>query len=170
MAKQDFTGQQEGETVQLVFRRHRSVMTSGVVTVLLIIVVALLPLLWWREQQWAWIVAVVGVVMAVIQAFRVWVRWYYTVYVVTDRRIRQQIQHSLFRKTTVDVYLDKVDNISYNIKGFLGSLLGYGTITLYTAAGDMIMAKIGHCEDIYSDLSTAVRQFGGSTMDNNDEE
>ena len=48
--------------------------------------------------------------LVVVIIFRSWLRWYYSVYIVTNLRIRQQIQQGLFRKTAVDVYLDKVDN------------------------------------------------------------
>ena len=111
-----------------------------------------------------------GLAVVAIIVFYAWLRWYYSVYIVTNYRIRQQLQRGLFRKTAIDVYLDKVENISYNIRGIRGSLMGYGTIVLYTSAGDMVMPRIAHCEDIYGRLTTAVRAAGGSLEQDDDDE
>lgn len=171
MASQEFPGQQPGEEVQFVFRRHPSVMTrSALVSMAILLIVIGLLVLWGRNAPWLWYVALAGIVLIGIIMFRAWLRWYYSVYIVTNLRIRQQIQQGLFRKTAVDVYLDKVDNISYNIAGLRGSLCGYGTIVLYTTAGDLIMTRIAKCESVCSDLSTAIRAAGGETDRRNNEE
>ena len=111
-----------------------------------------------------------AVILAIWNAFHAWIRWYYSVYIVTNRRIKQQIQRSLFRKTSIDVYLDKVQTISYNLGGLRGSLSGYGMIVLHTMAGDMVMTKIANCEEVYSRLSEIVRQAGGNIEQGNDNE
>ena len=171
MASQDFPGQQLGEEIQFVFRRHPSVMTRSVVVASIILLLAVLSLvLWGGDVLWLWYIAIVCLIMALLIVFWAWLRWYYSVYIVTNLRIRQQIQQGLFRKTAVDVYLDKVDNISYNISGLRGSLCGYGTIVLYTTAGDLIMTRIAKCESVCSDLSIAIRAAGGETDRRNNEE
>ena len=161
MAEKAFVGQQDGEEIQLVLRRHHSVMTHGLVMAGLVLAISAAPPLVWR-LQWLWLVFLAGLLLAVIIAFNTWIKWYYGVYIVTNRRVRQQIQRGLFHKTTIDVYLDKVQNISYNISGLKGSLLGYGTILLRTMAGDMMMTKIANCEEVYNQLS----QIAQTTNDN----
>ena len=171
MANQDFAGQQAGEEVKFIFRRHPSVMTRSIIVVGVILLITVLPLvLWSKTAPWLWYALAIAVILVVVIIFRSWLRWYYSVYIVTNLRIRQQIQQGLFRKTAVDVYLDKVDNISYNISGIRGSLCGYGTIVLYTTAGDLIMTRIADCESVYSNLSTAIRAAGGGTDRRNNEE
>ena len=161
MAEKAFVGQQDGEEIQLVLRRHHSVMMRGLVMAGLVLVIFATPPLVWK-LQWLWLVFLAGLLLAVIIAFNTWIKWYYGVYIVTNRRVRQQIQRGLFHKTTIDVYLDKVQNISYNISGLKGSLLGYGTILLRTMAGDMMMTKIANCEEVYNQLS----QIAQTTNDN----
>ena len=170
MANSDFPGQQPDEEISFIFRHHRSVMTKALLIAGLVIVLIGL-LLWWQwPAMWAMWVALAGLVVVAIIVFYAWLRWYYSVYIVTNYRIRQQLQRGLFRKTAIDVYLDKVENISYNIRGIRGSLMGYGTIVLYTSAGDMVMTRIAHCEDIYGRLTTAVRAAGGSLEQDDDDE
>ena len=161
MAEKAFVGQQDGEEIQLVLRRHHSVMARGLAMAGLVLVISAAPPLVWK-LQWLWLVFLAGLLLAVIIAFNTWIKWYYGVYIVTNRRVRQQIQRGLFHKTTIDVYLDKVQNISYNISGLKGSLLGYGTILLRTMAGDMMMTKIANCEEVYNQLS----QIAQTTNDN----
>lgn len=161
MAEKAFVGQQDGEEIQLVLRRHHSVMARGLVMAGLVLVISAAPPLVWK-LQWLWLVFLAGLLLAAIITFNTWIKWYYGVYIVTNRRVRQQIQRGLFHKTTIDVYLDKVQNISYNISGLKGSLLGYGTILLRTMAGDMMMTKIANCEEVYNQLS----QIAQTTNDN----
>ena len=170
MAGKDFTGQADDEVVKMVLHRHWSVLLKPLFSSLVIIIGVIALLCLWPKYQWLWYVAVVAVILAIWNVFRAWIRWYYSVYIVTNRRIKQQIQRSLFRKTSIDVYLDKVQTISYNISGLRGSLSGYGMLVLHTMAGDMVMTKIANCEEVYSRLSEIVRQAGGNLEQGNDNE
>lgn len=170
MAGKDFTGQADDEVVKMVLHRHWSVLLKPLFLSLVIIIGVITLLCLWPKYQWLWYVAVVAVILAIWNVFRAWIRWYYSVYVVTNRRIKQQVQRSLFRKTSIDVYLDKVQTISYNISGLRGSLSGYGMLVLHTMAGDMVMTKIANCEEVYSRLSEIVRQAGGNLEQGNDNE
>ena len=170
MAGKDFTGQADDEVVKMVLHRHWSVLLKPLFLSLVIIIGVITLLCLWSKYQWLWYVAVVAVILAIWNVFRAWIRWYYSVYIVTNRRIKQQIQRSLFRKTSIDVYLDKVQTISYNISGLRGSLSGYGMLVLHTMAGDMVMTKIANCEEVYSRLSEIVRQAGGNLEQGNDNE
>lgn len=170
MAGKDFTGQADDEVVKMVLHRHWSVLLKPLFLSLVIIIGAIASLCLWSKYQWLWYVAVVAVILAIWNVLHAWIRWYYSVYVVTNRRIKQQIQRSLFRKTSIDVYLDKVQTISYNISGLRGSLSGYGMLVLHTMAGDMVMTKIANCEEVYSRLSEIVRQAGGNLEQGNDNE
>lgn len=157
MHNHDFAGQLDDERVQLVCRQHPTVLIKPTLVALAIVVVAFAPLIFWHGDMWTWWVALVGVVVAAGQLFNTWLKWYYSVYIITDQRIRSQQQRNLFRKTAIDIYLNKVQNISYNIHG-LGNLFGYGTIMLQTLVGDMVMTKIADCEEIYEELAVAVKR------------
>lgn len=170
MAGKDFTGQADDEVVKMVLHRHWSVLLKPLFLSLVIIIGVITLLCLWPKYQWLWYVAVVAVLLVIWNAFHAWIRWHYSVYIVTNRRIKQQIQRSLFRKTSIDVYLDKVQTISYNISGLRGSLSGYGMLVLHTMAGDMVMTKIANCEEVYSRLSEIVRQAGGNLEQGNDNE
>lgn len=169
MVSREFDGQQEGEEVLAVFRLHRSVMMRGILLTLSILVVSFIPLIICHNQAWAWYLPLLGIALISLIGFNTWLKWYYSVYILTDRRIRQQLQRNLFRKSVVDIYLNKVQNISYNIRGLRGSLLGYGTIIVQTVTGDLIMTKIADCEKVYNQLSAAVQAARPTDDDDFDE-
>ena len=82
--------------------------------------------------------------------------WYFTIYIVTDQRIRQITQHGFFGKDVVELGLSKIQNISYNIPGFSGEMFGYGTIVIQTLVGDLVINKVQHPDEIYNKLQDAV--------------
>lgn len=169
MVKQSFVGQQAGEQVDFVFRRHYSVMLEASWPGIALLAVGGGVLTQWSQYPWSWYVALGLVVVGLLKIFGAWLSWYYSVNIVTNQRIRQQIQRGLFHKTTTDINLAKVENIQYNIDGLRGSMAGYGTIILQTMVGDMVMTKIAGCEQICGRLNRAVQRShrGASAQEEN---
>lgn len=152
----DFLGQQPGETIQFVIRRHHSMMyrqlSMSIIMVVLGLLVGISPIITGSMIWLRWTLAGLIVLLGLTMLFSAWLRWYYSIYIVTNHRIRQQIQHSLFKKKVIDIYLNKIENISYNISGIAGSMSGYGNIIIHTVAGDLLMTRIPNCEAIHSQL------------------
>lgn len=82
--------------------------------------------------------------------------WYYTIYIVTDQRLRQVTQRGFFGKDVVELGLSKIQSISYNVPGFSGEILGFGTIVVQTYVGDLTINKVEHPEETYNKLQDAV--------------
>lgn len=59
------------------------------------------------------------------------------------------VQKGLFRKTVVDLGLDKVASISMNVPGLLAGLGNYGTIIIQTAVGDLVISKVKNVKKVY---------------------
>ena len=85
--------------------------------------------------------------------------WYYTLYIVTDQRIRQVTQRGFFGKD-VEIGLSKVQSISYNIPWVQWGNFKFGTIVMQTYVGDLIINKVEHPEQIYNKLQDAVAYVG----------
>ena len=58
----------------------------------------------------------------------------------------------------VDLGLNKIQNISYDIPGFTGEVFGFGTIVIQTYVGDLVIDRVHHPEKIYNKLQDAIRK------------
>ncbi len=168
-APKEFPGQLEGETVELVFRQHPLVMRKALIGGLLIILVAVLPLDFQQIYSVDWLpgalLKLVWVAVAVVFFgwFYRWVGWYYTVYLVTSRRILVIKQKGFFDRKVDEWQLDVISNVNYHIAGFQAVLFGFGDITVRTYVGDLEMKTIHKPAEIHSQLLDAVRRGGGGS-------
>ena len=113
-----------------------------------------------RAHRGLGVVATVQIVAAVALGLIIFayhfILWYYTVYIVTNQRIRQVTQNGFFGTDVVELRLSKIQNISYNIPGFSGEVFGFGTIVIQTFVGDLVIHKVEHPDKTYNKLQDAV--------------
>jgi len=161
MTKLEFFGQHASEEVIFVFRRHIITMRRGFYGFLISFCLGSLPfILSSNLELLLW--SLIGMILGMLILFYHWIGWYFSVFIVTNERIRQVTQKNLFGKSVIDLNLSKVQNISYNVPGFTGEFLNFGTIVLQTMVGDMIINKVSHCERVYNQLSDAIHEAGGN--------
>lgn len=156
-----FDGQRDDEEVLFVFRRHIIAMRKGFYGLAIPFVIASVPFLIFPQHLWLFWVAMGGFGLGLLIFAYHWLGWYYSVFIVTNQRIQQVQQKGLFGKTVIDLTLSKIQNISYNIPGFTGEVLGFGTIIIQTFVGDMVLDKVEHPDKIYNKLQDAVHASTG---------
>ncbi|MEY4744451.1 MAG: hypothetical protein RL272_396 [Candidatus Parcubacteria bacterium] len=66
-------------------------------------------------------------------AARTYMVWRWNAFVVTTHRVVDVDQRGFFSRTVSEATFDKIQDVSYAIKGVLGTLLRFGTIELQTA-------------------------------------
>lgn len=155
-AQLDFEGQRPGEELLFVFRRHIIAMRKGFYLLLIPFALSSLPVLIWQDSIELLLSPLIGFTVGLILFFYHWMMWYFTVYIVTNQRLRQVTQRGFFGKDVVELQLSKIQNISYNIPGFSGELFGFGTIVIQTFVGDLIIRNVEHPDKTYNKLQDAV--------------
>jgi len=155
-AQLDFEGQRPGEKVEFVFRRHIIAMRKGFYLLLIPLVITAIPPLIWQSNLELFLLPVGGLALGLILFTYHLVMWYFTIYIVTNQRIRQVTQKGIFGKDVVELRLSKIQNISYNIPGFSGEIFGFGTIVIQTFVGDLVIRHVEHPEKTYNKLQNAV--------------
>lgn len=155
-AKLDFEGQRPGEEVLFVFRRHIIAMRKGFYLLLIPFALSALPVLIWQTNIELLISPLIGFTVGLLLFFYHWMMWYFTVYIVTNQRLRQVTQRGFFGKDVVELRLSKIQNISYNIPGFTGEIFGFGTIVIQTFVGDLVIRHVEHPDKTYNKLQDAV--------------
>ena len=153
-----FEGQRPGEAVLFVFRRHIIAMRKGFYALLIPLVITSIPPLIWQDKLELFLLPVGGLLLGLLLFSYHLIIWYFTVYIVTDERIRQVTQRGLFGKDIVELQLSKIQNISYNIPGLTGELFQFGTIVIQTFVGDLVINKVEHADKIYNKLQDAVHK------------
>ena len=152
----DFDGQRDGEELLFVFRRHIIAMRKGFYLLLIPLAITSIPPLIWQDVLELFLLPVAGFVVGLILFLYHFVMWYFTIYIVTDQRLRQITQKGFFGKDVVELRLSKIQNISYNIPGFSGEIFGFGTVVIQTFVGDLVINKVEHPDQIYNKLQDAV--------------
>ena len=155
-AKLDFEGQRPGEKVLFVFRRHLIAMRKGFWLLLIPLVITSIPPLIWQTNLELFLLPIAGLALGIILFLYHYIMWYFTIYLVTNQRIRQVTQKGIFGKDVVELRLSKIQNISYNIPGFTGEILGFGTIVIQTFVGDLVIRNVEHPDKTYNKLQNAV--------------
>jgi hypothetical protein len=154
--KLDFPGQRPDEKLLFVFRRHIIAMRKGFYMLLIPLVITALPPLIWSSMLELFLLPIFGFLLGLVLFAYQFTMWYFTVYIVTDQRIRQVTQQGMFGKDVIELRLSKVQNISYNVPGFSGEIFKFGTIIIQTFVGDLIINNVEHPEKIYNKLQDAV--------------
>ena len=154
----EFEGLHNGEKVLLVFRRHIIAMRKGFYSLLIPMTIGALPFLIWQTNLDLLWIFVGGFVLGLILFVYHFLMWFYTVYVVTNERIRQITQRGFFGRDVVEISLDKVQSVIYNIPGFSGEVFKFGTIIMRTYVGDLVIRLVEHPSKIYNKLQDAVHE------------
>lgn len=158
MRKMIFDGQREGEEVQFVFRRHFLTAKSGVIFLILMIMIGVGLTLLWPNNIMIFETFLALILVGVLGFLYSYMLWYFSIYIVTSQRIRQISQRGLFKKSVVDLGLDKIQSISYGVNGIRAGLMGYGTIVIQTAVGDLVISMVKNSEKIYNDLQNLINE------------
>lgn len=162
----DFDGQRDGEKLLFVFRRHMIAMRKGFYMLLIPFTLSAIPPLVWSEQLELFLLPIAGLALGLILFSYQFMLWYFTIYIVTDQRLRQVTQKGFFGKDVIELRLSKVQNISYNIPGFSGEVFHFGTIVIQTFVGDLVIHNVEHPDKIYNKLQDAVNSAIESNVEN----
>ena len=174
MAVKYFEDQLDDEEVKLVFRKHPVVTRKGLIyasfgMVVGPLVTTLLTINY--EKQFVrmstppsfglfiWSL-VASLVLALIIYFPSWMSWYFSVYILTNQRFIQIKQAGFFHKSMVDIGLDSISMVSYQVEGIQETLLGFGTIVMQTYVGELVIKDVHHPAQLQKDMTSIMRGLG----------
>jgi hypothetical protein len=131
-------------------------MRKGFYLLLVPLLITAIPPLVWQDNLELFLLPLFGFGLGLILFFYHYILWYFTIYIVTNQRIRQITQKGFFGKDVIELQLSKIENISYNVPGFSGEIFKFGTIVIQTYVGDLIINNVEHPEKIYNKLQNAL--------------
>lgn len=158
-----FDGQRDDEEIIALYR-HDIVYILKFILVALGLVLAGVGLIIAFDHQVVdyigWGLIGLGLIVVLIKS----IPWYFTMYIITNQRLRYINQRGFFRRTITDIDLDSIRNITYDTPGFLADILGFGNIVVRTDSGALTMPTIADADTAYNQLQDLT-----ITKDNNDE-
>jgi hypothetical protein len=160
MVNKHFEDQLDNEEVLLVFRKHPVVMRRGLVISMLCLLAGVLPSLIKPVISYFFIGLGIGFVVGLIVMMPYWIAWFYSVYIVTNQRLIQITQKGLFHKSVVDIGLNQIQMVNYEINGLQETLLGFGTIIIQTYMGDLTIHDAHHPKKVQKEILSILRNQG----------
>lgn len=162
-----FKEQFDEEDVRLVFRKHPIVMRKGLLLAavgLLIGPIYTLVLTYADKNNpptmgFFFMSLLLSFILACLLLFPWWVRWYFSVYIMTSHRFIQQTR-SILQVNVVDIALEQIQMINYQIAGLEQTLLGFGTIVVQTYVGDLVIHEVHHPARIQKKMVQVLRELG----------
>jgi membrane protein YdbS with pleckstrin-like domain len=143
LAKFQFPGKEKDEKVSLLARRHILILIrhNVIFALYFLIPVVIFVSLYYFEIDLATLaffpiiilIASLYYLFVCLFALIRWVEYYYDVWIVTDKRLIDVEQVSLFNHVTSELRLDKIQDVTVEIKGLLPSMFHYGNIYVQTA-------------------------------------
>src|SRR3954462_9916527 len=163
-----FADQFDDEEVLYVFRKHPIVMRKGLIIGLsawLVGPVYTLALTYLRPNNYPSIgfffgSLVASIVLGILLLVPSWIGWYFSVFIVTDQRLIQITQKGLFSRSVVDMGLSQIQMVNYEVSGLQETLLGFGTISMQTFVGDLVIHDLHHPGKIQKKILQILRDHG----------
>lgn len=155
-----FADQYDDEDVLYVFRKHPIVMRKGLVVAMLALLLGTIPALIKPELSYFYGGLAAGFVLMVVVFLPSWIAWYYSVFIVTDQRLIQVTRRGLFHKTVVDMSLNQIQSMNYQVDGLQATLLRFGTIMIQTYMGDLVIHDVEHPEKVQKKLAEILKSQG----------
>lgn len=160
MASKAFKGQYEDEEVLYVFRKHPVVMRRGLIYFMIAILLGTIPSFVKPEMSVFYAGLGGGLLLGMLLMFPSWIYWYFSVYIVTDKRFIQSTQKGFFNKKVIDLALSQIQMVNYEVKGIQETLLGFGTITVQTFVGNLVIKDVHKPPHVQHELLEILRSRG----------
>lgn len=139
-----FENRQPNERVILLIRKHPIVMLKASFQIIAIALIILAVIIFFGFNFNTFLVLILGVVVAIIIVASNLYRWYNDLYLVTDRRLINVDQNSIFSRSVDETALDLIQDVTYEVKGLIPTMLNIGRVAIQTA---------GSVQDIHIDFA-----------------
>lgn len=162
MVQKYFADQFEDEDVLFVFRKHPIVMRRGLIFGMLAILLGTIPALFDPRYSTYFIGLAAGIVLGILVFLPSWISYHFSVFIVTDKRLIQITQKGFWHRSVVDMGLNQIQMVNYQVSGLQETMLGFGTIMMQTFVGDLVIHEIPHPAKIQKKLLEILREQGVS--------
>lgn len=134
----------DGEAVVRIVRRYWLTLLPHILLAVLLVYAPfffMVPLL--SAGKWGLLVLGVTVGAGFLFTLRLAILWRWNAFVITTHRIVDIDQRGFFDRVVSEAPYDRIQDVSYRVRGILGHVFGYGTIALQTAGNVVVLELKG---------------------------
>lgn len=136
--KKIFSGQNDTEKIILTIKPHFLAVFKDLVMPLVIVAASVVGMSYYYYNFAYFIVLFILFVFSSFWFFYAYYIWTHDLYVVTDQRIVDIDQVSIFHSAQKETYLNNVQDIIVSKKGIAATLFDFGTVSIQTASSTQI--------------------------------
>ncbi len=161
-----FSDQFDDEEVIFVFRKHPVVMRKGLIFGLLGPLVGVIPAAIHPSLGMGAFIEGLGAgsILGLLIFFPYWIGWHFSVFIFTNQRFLQVKQKGLFTRSVSDLGLQQIQSVNYEVAGIQETLLGFGTITMRSYVGDIVIHDVHHPAKVQKKIVGILRDLGITTV------
>ena len=130
----------ENEELVKLIRRHPLVyFKPGLFALILLLLPFFLMFLLFKWETIGLVFFILLLIIGILAIVRLVVVYYFNVFLITNQRIILFVQHGLFDRNVSEVDYEKIQDISYRLKGFWQTLLKYGSLKIQIKNSESIL-------------------------------
>lgn len=171
--KKKFINQEDDEIVLMIIRRHPFVLFKENIVIFLLLAVSFIAMaMYFSYNIWVIFIASFAIFfVCVISVFYHYFTWEKDIYIVTDRRVVDIDQKTLFAKTQMEAFLDKIQDVTMEVTGVWGALFKYGNVLIKTSSGnELTIDDVSRPEKLQKYIFDLIKQKDIDEVENEEEE
>lgn len=149
LSKYTFDGQRPDEEVIFVVRRHPWVLAQAGFLIVALVVVLVLSFLFFGFSKVTSLLIAALAVFFLFYGFYQWFIYNNYLYILTNQRIIIIEQGGFFSRKIIEAELDKIQNVTVEVKGLMKTFLNFGDILMRTAGIDPVIV-LSNIENPYA--------------------
>ena len=152
----DFPGKQKDEQVKLLLRRHPFILIrQNLIYIIYFIVPPVLYFLGKAYFSFILSFPIYPIFVLITSLYYLfflffllveWIDYYFDAWIITNKRLIDVEQIGLFSRSVSETRLEKIQDVTYEVKGVFATIFHYGSINVQTAGADKNF-MINHISD-----------------------
>lgn len=96
-----------------------------------------------------------------VAGFIFWTDYFLDVWIITNKKVLDVEQHGFFRREVSILHLDKIQDITFEVDGFIQTLMNYGDVLVQTAGsrGEYRIQGVPNPGNVQSKLNEALINY-----------
>lgn len=164
-----FDGQKSDEKVILMLHRHWATLAWPIFTTSILFLFPIFVWIWLFVRfvsvqflaPYAFIFGLFWCGIGLLTLAYRWFDWHWDRYIVSDQRVIDIDQNGLFHREVHETSLAHVQEVYYEVKGILATLLNYGNVQVLTGgpSGDLVFENVAEPKEVQRIILQEANRF-----------